>query len=344
VRCAETPKTVLFMNAPDTQVLFFQHLKAVMPPHLSLVDEVADLLGISPDSAYRRIRGEKPISLEEVRKLCLHNNLSIDHMLNLRSDYFIFSGRLKEGEEQSFDLWMDDLYQKFQYVSSLKHTHLYSLLKDISPFVHFQIPELATFKFYLWTKSILHHENMKHVKFDFKDPRYDSYTAKGKKIIDLYNRIPTSEIWNVESINSTLRQIHFHYEAGSFRNKLDAKLLYNKVEELLDHIEMEAEAGLKFNIGEKPNTSSAEFQIYVNELILGDNTILVETDTARMTFLNHSVLYFVHTTDEKFNAQMYEHFQIIMKKSTLISKVGEKERAGFFNRLREEVQQRILSL
>ena len=80
--------------------------------------------------------------------------------------------------------------------------------------------------------------------------------------------------------------------------------------------------------------------MFVNELILGDNTTLFETDQLRVTFLNHSVLYFINTRDRKFNELMFENLQNLMQKSTMISKVGEKERATFFNRLRHEIEQR----
>jgi hypothetical protein len=39
------------------QQLFFHHIKERMPDHLSLVDEVAELLNMSNDSAYRRFAG-----------------------------------------------------------------------------------------------------------------------------------------------------------------------------------------------------------------------------------------------------------------------------------------------
>ncbi|UOQ69020.1 helix-turn-helix domain-containing protein [Hymenobacter volaticus] len=49
------------MNPATTQSLFFQHLKSHVPAHKALVEEVADLLGISTDSAYRRIRARSPL-------------------------------------------------------------------------------------------------------------------------------------------------------------------------------------------------------------------------------------------------------------------------------------------
>ena len=57
------------MDTISVQQKFFLEIKNQLPSHLSLVDEIADLLNISPDSAYRRIRGEKPIDFEEIKKL-----------------------------------------------------------------------------------------------------------------------------------------------------------------------------------------------------------------------------------------------------------------------------------
>ena len=78
----------------------------------------------------------------------------------------------------------------------------------------------------------------------------------------------------------------------------------------------------------------------MNELILGDNTLLVQLDAIRLTYLNHSVLHFLGTRDEGFNDFMFANLDNLMKKSTLISGVGEKERSRFFNSLRLNIQQR----
>lgn len=328
------------MELTNTQVLLFQHLKSLLPPHLSMADEVADLLQISPDSAYRRIRGEKPITLEELEKVCVHYNISMDQFLHLKSNSFLFSGILMDDKERSFDSWLDNLLKQLMFMSSLGKKHIYWLLKDIPPISHFQIPEMARFKFYLWTKSILHYDSMKGVKFDLKDSRYDEYEQKSKKICELFNSIPITEIWNIESINSSLRQIRFHYDAGSFKSKADALLMFDKMTELINHFEMQAETGIRFTIGSKPASSNVAYNMFVNELILGDNTTLFETDNMRVTFLNHSVLYFINTRDLKFNNLMFENLQNLMHKSTMISKVGEKERATFFNRLRNEIDTR----
>lgn len=332
------------MTLPNAQVLFFQHLKTLLPPHLSMVDEVADLLSISNDSAYRRIRGEKPIDLEEIRKLCSRFKISLDQLLNLKSDAFIFTGNLNVNSERRFEEWLDNVLQQFQWLNSLEKKHVYFLIKDIPPFLTVQIPELAAFKFYFWMKSILHYDNLKGVKFTIDDTRYKEFHVISKQIIDLYTNVPMTEIWTIESINSTLQQIKFHYDAGAFMKTEDVRLIYSKVEELINHIERQAELGVRFPIGQQPKSNAAEYRLFVNELTLGDNTFMVETGNTRVTFLNHSVLYFVATRDERFNEAMFNNLGNLMKKSTHISTVGGKERSQFFNRLRENIHVRLQSV
>ena len=319
------------------QQKFFQHIKGKLPGHISFVDEIAELLTISNDSAYRRIRAEKPITLGEVTLLCNHYKISIDQFINVDSESFVFSGKINHGLENSFENYMNDLEDNFKFFNSFTEKHLYTLLKDIPPFVHFQIPELAAFKFFFWSKSILHDETLRGVKFDMYDSRYEKFITQGKRIVKLYTKIPNTEIWNIDSINTTLRQINFHYEAGSFINNEDVITIYQKVEELVTHIETQAESGVKFLIGEKPENDASEFRMFINELILGDNTNLAELDGNRLTFLNHSVLYFVHTSDKRFNESMFANLQNLLRKSTAINVVGEKERVRFFNRLRDKI-------
>ena len=332
------------MGSADVQQRFFQHIKDNLPAHLSLVDEVATLLNISNDSAYRRIRAEKPISFDELQVLCSHYKISLDQFLHLQSDAIIFNGRVNTNSETIFEDYLKNVQQQFKMMNGYASKHLYVLMKDIPPFVHFQIPELAKFKFYFWMKSILYDERLKKIKFSLDDPRYEEFIPLSKKVIEAYNTIPVTEIWNIESINSSLRQIDFYRQAGMFQDENDIKILYEKMEDLVNHIERQAEMGIKFLIGTEPSPKPATYNMFVNELILGDNTFLAELDNMKLTFLNHSVLYFVATADEQFNNAMFNNLDNLTKKSTQLSSIGEKERLRFFNRLRDKIHHMQSSL
>jgi hypothetical protein len=320
----------------DVQQLFFQHIKAILPPHLSLVEEIAEHLSISNDSAYRRIRGEKPISFEEIRKLCSAYKISLDHFLHLQSDSFIFTGKLPENTDHFFENWLNDLLINLSMIQSFEKKHFYFLAKDL-PFVSFfQIPELATFKIFLWLRTFVNHDEIKTRKFSLKN-NYPAYEELGRKIIRVYNQIPTTEIWNLECLSATLWQIEFYREANVFESREDILTLYDKLEELVNHCEQQAETGKKFGLGEKPTAGAADYQLFINELFLGDNTVIAELNNTKMSFLNHSVLHNVATRDERFSNFTYDAMMNLIRKSTQISTVGEKSRTRFFNALREEI-------
>ncbi len=325
------------MESADVQQHFFQYIKDNLPVHLSLVEEIASLLNISNDSAYRRIRGEKAISFEELQILSSHYKISLDQFLHLQTDAILFNGRVNMASDTLFEDYLNNVLHQFQTVNGFQKKHMYVLMKDIPPFVHFQIPELALFKFYFWMKSILHDERFKKLKFSFEDKLLQEFLPLSKIVIESYNTIPVTEIWNIESINSSIRQIDFYRQSGMYENVNDIKQLYEKLEDLINHIERQAEHGVKFLIGSESNPRSAPYNMFVNELILGDNTYLAEMDQMRVTFLNHSVLYFVSTTDEAFNKSMFNSLDNLIKKSTQISSIGEKERVRFFNRLRDKI-------
>ena len=165
----------------------------------------------------------------------------------------------------------------------------------------------------------------------------ESLHNTGHRIIGEYNKIPSQEIWNVENINSTINQIEYYRDTKSFASNEDIIALYDSLEKTIDHIESQAEAGYKFAIGAKSTVQKTAYKLFVNEFILGDNTNLAILNDVRVAYVNHSVLNIVWTKDSIFTEHTYQHFQNIIRKSTLISDVGERERSKFFNGMRQVI-------
>ena len=55
-------------------------IKPLIPANLTIVDVLSDLLEISTDSVYRRLRSETSLSIEEVSRICTHFNISFDEL------------------------------------------------------------------------------------------------------------------------------------------------------------------------------------------------------------------------------------------------------------------------
>src|SRR5215467_12866569 len=232
------------MEQPSVQQLFFQHIKNNLAPHLSFVDEIGEILGISNDSAYRRIRGEKEITFEEIQKLSSQYKISLDQFLHLKSNSFLFSGKLSHNGD-GYEQWIKFLHQNLTYLSGFEQKHLYFLSKDIHGVYFFQEPVLSAFKSFVWMKSFLNYEDLKGKKFSVKNVVYPETLDLAKKLTYLYNQIPTTEIWNLECINVVIQQIQYYAESSMFESEEDIRIVFDKFIELIDHIERQAEIGKK---------------------------------------------------------------------------------------------------
>ncbi len=327
------------MDQPSVQQVFFQHIKSNLANHLSMVDEVAELLNISNDSAYRRIRGEKPLSFEEINVLCSKYHISMDQLFHLKNDSFLFSGPLSNNSNFGIESYLEYLLAQLNYFNSFEHRELYFNAKDfIFHWIGFH--ELSVFKIFFWMKTILQYP-IEGKEILLMDTIRESVMKITSKLSEAFNKVPLLEIWHDDSINATLRQVDYYRQSKIFPSDDYALAIYRNILEMIDHIEKQAEAGCKFPIGGKPNAASPSYKFYLNEFILGDNCNLAVLNNSKVVYLNHSVLNIIMTKDPVFTEYIYQHFQNIMRKSTLMSQVGEKDRRRFFNNLRERVESRI---
>src|SRR5258705_9051267 len=108
---------------PDyqSQEFLFQRIKELLPPHASLVDTVANILNVSSESVYRRIRGETPLVLDEARELCAHFKLSLDQILNVRGGGTMFQNVRIDLKNYSYEKYLTDLVKLVKYIGSFIH-------------------------------------------------------------------------------------------------------------------------------------------------------------------------------------------------------------------------------
>jgi DNA-binding Xre family transcriptional regulator len=327
------------MESIELQKIFFQHIKSKLANHVSFVEDIADLLGISTDSSYRRIRGEKPITFDEIQKLCRHYQVSLDHILSINSNSTVFFGNWVDVEHFDFEKYLTDMLNQLNLINKSETKIMYYEAKDIPPFHHFQFPELAAFKYFFWMKTILSYPEYSRISFEECTLR-ERLAVTGKEIIRVYSEIPSTEIWSAETINSTIRQIEFYKDSEVFSKKETLHKLYNELKLLVNHIEKQAEEGEKYLVGATPK-GVKNFQLFFNEVFLGHNSIMTETDSMQTVFINHGILNYMMTRDKNFCSYTKKTMENTMKKSSLISSVNEKERHRFFHILNEKIDRRI---
>ena len=326
---------------PDyqSQEFLFQRIKELLPPHASLVDTVASIIHVSSDSAYRRIRGETPLVLDEAREICHHFKLSLDQILNVQGGAVMFQNVRINTKNYSYTKYLADIIKQVEYAGSFIHKEIIYLTKDMALFHNFYYKPLIAFRYFFWMKSIVQHPDFTGREFEFSILS-DEVEKLSMQMALAYNKIPSVEIWNTECINSAISQIEFYKESGWFASASDIKTVYESLEESILHLKNQVEYGCKFMPGENPETKKFNFRFFYNRIVLGDNTVMVVTDKVKTTFINYDVLNYMFTRDENFCSPCYDDMQNMMKRSTLISQTSEKQRNIFFGIMLNKIQDR----
>jgi hypothetical protein len=328
------------MNTDHIQQSFFTHLKSKIPLHLSFVDEIAELLNISNDSAYRRIRGEKPISLDEAYVLCNKYNLSIDQLFKLQQNSTIFSFHKADASPSAFLEFVENSLRVFK---SMENPKVIFHNKDILIFHMMPFPELNAFKFFFYKRTLMSYPDMARKQFTGEETNEEAIEA-AKRIVSLYNEVPSTDIFSDDCINITLRQIEIYRQSNVFADKHLLLKVYTQLEEMINHIEVQAEMGRKFLHNQVVSPKNGTYDVYVNESLMGDNTVYAANGEKQISFINVVGLNFISTYDDSFGDHISKGLQNIIRKSTLISEVGEKERRIFFNKLRDKIHERVRSV
>ena len=317
------------------QEVLFQTIKGKLPSNLSFVHELSELLGISYDSAYRRIRGEKELSMEELRTVCAKYDISVDALFNMKSNHVIFSS-LAIGEG-GFDIerWLESLLKAIIGIHAAKEREIIYTAKDIPVFYYFEFPEIAAFKIYFWNKALIPASGFEGKKLSLEPPA--ALFETGRKLLSHYIKIPTVEIWSEETISSILRQIEYCYVSGFFEKTGDVYRLFDTLENWLNHVNSQAEHGFQYLSGRPAEGIENNFRLYQNEVLVTDNTILATIDGQKISYNTYNVINQLITTNPVFCGQVEKSLRNLMEKSTLISGTSAKERNRFFKSLHDKV-------
>jgi hypothetical protein len=295
------------------------------------------LLGISADSAYRRLRGEKPLTLYELKLICEKYHMSVDQVLQLQNDSILFQAPDIGQRDIPFVDYLRGLLGQLKYFNSFQDRQMFYLCKDMIYFHFYLYPEFAAFKTFFWLKTILNKQEYNHKKFSLAEFSFSECFAVGQEMIKEYNKIPSVELWNFESISSSISQIEYYKQSGMFTNAADLGLVVDSFIKTLDHEQMQIEKGVKFMPGDSELVYKAPIKFYVNEVVLGNNTILLELNSNRLAFITYNVLSYLIAKDPRFTSKAFESFDSLLSRSQLISVTGEKDRNRFFNSMRDKV-------
>lgn len=320
------------------QELFIDSMRAVMPAGLSLVNEIADLLELSIDSAYRRLRGETEFSLSEVVTLCNHFHISFDSFYAAQGGSVHFRYNLPGNTSEGFQQFIEHIRDGLQMLKKAPERRVFYVADDIPLFLLFAFPELAWFKCYYWMRSVMNVPEYQQGFFeDVVAP--PQLMAAGQEILEAYRIVPSTEIWSEQTLNSILKQIDFYQESGFFAHAETVQKLYTELSNLLQSVRSMIETGTK----QITHAGDSNYSFYICDIEIGNNCIYSETGQNRTVFLRHSTFNTLETSDAAFCDTTRQWIDGLIRKSTQISGMGEKQRNRFFQMLQNTIKLRLMA-
>lgn len=340
-------KKTITMNQNKTseiQIQFLKKIESLLDSSTSLVYELSELLQLSTDSAYRRIRGETVLSLEEIILLCKHFNISFDAFSQEETGMVTFAYKGIESQPENLLDYLNDVYQDLIKISSVPDSQIVYACQDIPVFYHYKHQKIAEFKFFYWMRSIMNAMDLETQKYNPALLHPEIFSVS-RKIYELYAKVNSTEIWTDTTISSTIKQIGFYWESGIFNNKDEAIEVCNSLKDEILEIQKQAEICHKISDQNKdiPEESSS-YKLYFSEIEITNNCVLIKLSNIKAVYLSHFSFYTMKTRNDIYCNKTEDWLNQLMKKTTLISGVAEKTRYQFFNRALKSIDELVKTI
>ena len=318
------------MDVQNTDKQLLKALKNKCNKNISFIDEVASVLDINYDAAYRRVNCKIKISLDDAIKLSKHFNVSLIELYNYdEQDKFIISKTKEINTAEDLKNYFNRLSKNLSLLKDHKNSSVLYCAKDLPIYYTLKNNLLSKFKLYVWLYILNNNSENKYISFEkFTIP--SSLLIASQNAGKAYNNIKITEIWNYGIINSIVNQISYFYET-KLLNYTNAMRICDDLMETINKIEKEV------HLGQRSDSSRTTFNLYHNELLLLNNNVLLKTKDQKTLISPYSLLRYYLIEDQK----TCDKFETFMNEqigfSKLISETSIKETMLFFKPKKDRI-------
>ncbi len=293
----------------------------------SLNDEIAGVLNISYDAAHRRVSGKSKFSIEETVTLANFYNISMDALF-IQKENVIIQKTIEITSLRDMLLYFKNSAIQISELTNSPYSVLYYSAKDIPLFYFMEGTIMSKFKAYVWLLL----QNPNEAKETFENfVINESFMEHMLKLKKKYENVKVIEVWNDTTINSSLQQVSYFFEAGllSFKSAMD---LYVDLKRILNVVKS------------KSNKPNSNYSLFYNELILLNNTMLIASEAKLTMFIPYTLLGYFITNDNESCQNVHQFFNQQIANSKLLNQSGIKDQNQFFNRADRKIDYYIEKL
>jgi hypothetical protein len=284
---------------------------------------MADLLCISEDAAYRRLRNPQSLRADEMILLAKEFNIDLNKFSHADNNWL--SGQLKtlNFETYTSDDFYTELESRLDHCIHQNHSHIMYGAKEVPMFYYMWFPALAQFKNFIWNREFLKQPELNRTKFQAKPNEF-----KWMKLAEKYLKIASHEIWGYETLYSTLYQIYHYKESGMFADDRTFLNVLKEYDQLINLVYRQAELGRKLN----PYVDEylgARYKLFFTPMITTDNSIIFHTLKDKIAVICSQMSGVVFSEAPHWVYSTENWLETCKENGTLISKTGQSARNKF---------------
>lgn len=319
---------VLIPN-PNMEVLMIENFTKILNEKtkrmgIRTAATMADLLNISEDAAYRRIRNPYALRADEMIILAKEFNIDLNQFSNSNTNMLSVEYKALNFETYTSDNFYTELEQRLDHCKFHANSQITYGAKEIPFFYYMWFPALAAFKNFVWNREFLKSPKLNNVSFTVGD----QYESKHIKLAEKYLNIVSHEIWGYETLYSTLYQIHHYRECGLFENDGIFQKVLREYDQLIDLIFQQAECGRKLN-PYLPNLKGARYKLYFTPMITTDNSMIFHSIKEKIAIICSQMSGVVISDSPHWVYSTENWLNTCKENGTLISQTGNGARNKF---------------
>ena len=317
--------------------VLFNYIKEKLPSNISFIDEIADVLDINYDAAYRRIKGKTSLTLKESILLSKHYNFNLNNIYEddeVASDKIIVEKTHHVLSKDILDKFFDKSIEEIDLILKAKNGKLTTAVKDL-PLYHCDNSYIKSFRIFVLNNMLSKNPDIKKIPFAKFSPS-KSALDKYEKFLNNFQKASLVEIWNDTTIDNILSQIAYFFEVGLI-TKEETTLIANGLTESLKSIEEQAK-------NKKRKYSNNSFYLYHNNIFSLFNTVLIEHSKESIVYVPYTHLTYFKVLDNDTNLQLQNYLKTQIEFSTDLTGDASVERRKFFNAMYQKIENRMFKL
>lgn len=301
----------------------------LIPVNIKPVNLLMDILDIGKESAYRRLRGEKPLSMEELYKLSLVLNFSLDEIIGNNKTVaaaFNHIGTIKQNPSKNLLEFFHYYENYLQRLIDSENSEITCTLNHYlhSMFVNYE--HLFKFIYYRWMHQMtdvplnyLYSELVVPTEIKETCERMSLLNTKIKKL---------SLIIDNNLLFNLIKEMQYFYVRGLL-NEMQLHILKTELRKYMDDIEITVNKGI--------DVSGTQIEIYLSVLHINSTTTYTTWDDNKESAFWHHYGYPIYTRNKEITARHRLWIDSLKKYSTVISQSNELLQAEFLNKQREYI-------